>query len=233
MRNMPACETWGRRLALICFCLLLGCSGNTLDRDTALKELNSKFRAKRRDLMFNIGRVGSHCSTVDLGEGKRGEIDLDPGKKIATIVAMKGGYVTVVPDGKDYWKVDLTARGKSFMDAQRKHPYGNEKQKGCDFEQVEFPIAEGSVLEVTGITEGEALRGVDFQWKWQPTELGVRLREDGDIYSMLTPAQREDLAYMLNVGETGVRLPVPLPPADSSIRSTVRFKKYDDGWRIQ
>jgi hypothetical protein len=218
---------------LVIFGLLLGCTG-TLDRETAAEKINRQFRVNQRDLEFHVGRIGSHCAYVDV-EGKQEQIDMNPAESIATVVAMKAGYVTVTPDGKDYWKVDLTDKGRAFMTAQHQELYGRHVQMGCDYEQAQFAIAKASVVEVTGVTTGEDSRIVEYRWKWAPTELGIALRENGDLYSKLAPEQRAKLLGDVNSYgyAPGTNLPIPVPPEGPTSLATAKFKHYDDGWRLE
>jgi hypothetical protein len=217
----------------LCLMLVVGCSHDSLDRDSAAKQINAHLGANEKKLMFNVGRVGRHCSTVDLGDGKQDEVDLDPAKDISTVVALKAGYVTTAIDGKDYWKVTLTDKGQAFLKKHPGLPYPNETKNGCDFHQVEFPLATASVVEVTSITTGADVREADYSWNWSPTELGVALQEGGEVYSKLDPNQRESLEFFLNFGDRGPKLKIPVPGDNEIHRSTSRFKKYDDGWRLQ
>jgi hypothetical protein len=218
---------------LVILGLLLGCTKGTLDRETAAEKINTHFSVAQRYLIFYVGRIGSHCSYMEVG-GRKDEIDMNPAESIATVVAMKAGYVTVTPDGNGYWKVDLTDKGRAFMTAQHQKLYSHQVQMGCDFEQARFAIAKASVVRVTGVTTGEDSRLVGYQWKWAPTELGIALRENGDLYSKLAPDERVYLRENANfLGFSGPDLPIPVPPEGTTSLATAKFNHYDDGWRLE
>jgi hypothetical protein len=211
--------------------LLLGCTKGTLDRETAAEKINRRFRLDQRNLLVQVGRIGSHCY-VEVA-GRKYETDLNPAKDVPTVVAMKAGYVTVTPEEKGYWKVALTDKGQAFMTAQHQKLYGHEVNMGCDFEQAQFAIAKASVVKVTGVTTGEDSRIVEYRWKWTPTELGNALRENGDLYLKLAPNEQAYLRDNLDVLGSGPNLPIPVPPEGSTNLATAKFNHYDDGWRLE
>lgn len=216
---------------LVILGLLLGCTKGTLDRETAAAKINRRFRIEQRDLLFDVGRIASHCY-VEVA-GRKYETDLNPAENVPTIIAMKAGYVNVTPDGKGYWKVALTDKGQAFMTAQHQRLYGREVNMGCDFEQAQFAIAKASVVQVTGVTTGEDSRLVGYRWKWAPTELGIALRENGDLYLKLAPNERAYLRDNLNLLGSGPDLPIPVPPEGTINVATAKFNHYDDGWRLE
>ena len=221
-----------RKLSLVLLLAWLsGCSYDSLNRESAAEAINRRFATYRKHVVFDLGRVGSHCETVKLPSGELHEIDQDPTNDIYAVVAVKGGYITAVPDGKDYWKVALTEKGKAFLNQHPDNSSENERTKGCDFRLVEFPIATASVTGVTGITTGDTERQVDYTWKWVLTDLGVALQEKGEIYPKLTSRQRDLLESSLNAS-SDPKLPLPIPE-DKQNRGTSTFKHYDDGWRLQ
>jgi hypothetical protein len=148
------------------------------------------------------------------------------------VIAVQAGYVTAVPDGKDYWKVTLTEKGQAHIDQQRNRLAEIRRTKGCEFRQVAFPIATPSVVDVSGVTSGDSERQVDYTWKWVLTDLGVALRENGEIYRKLSPQDREVLQYVVNATSDDPKISIPIPD-DGVIRGTSNFKHYDDGWRVQ
>lgn len=222
----------GRLSLVLVLALLSGCSHDSLDRESAAKAINSRFEMDQKHILFNLGRVGSHCETVVLPSGEPFESDQDPGKDTSALIAARAGYITVVPDGKDYWKVTLTDKGQAFLNQHPDHHVEIERTKGCEFRLVAFPVATASVVDVTGVTTGDVEREVDYTWKWVLTDLGVSLRENGEIYQKLTPHERDLLESSLNAGSIGPKLPLPIPD-DKVNRATSNFKRYDKGWRLQ
>ena len=220
-----------RKLSLVlAVALLSGCSHDSLDRDSAAEKISSRLSANPKHIMLRIGRVGSHCETIDF-HGESHEIDQDPNKN-DSVVAVKAGYITAVPDGKGYWKVALTDKGQAFLNQYPARARESEGEKGCEFRQIDFPIATASLVNITGITAGDAERQVDYTWKWVVTDLGVALRQKGEIYPKLTPKQLDYLQFSMNLGSDNPKLPLPVPE-DMEIRDTATFKHYDDGWRLQ
>jgi hypothetical protein len=213
---------------------LLGCSNGKLDRKSAAKEIQSHFNDAQSSIVVQIGRVSSHCVHVNQRDGKEVEQDLNPQTSLGTIVAAKVGYVTVAPDGDAFWKVSLTDKGTRAQDPswQVSGAYHNQL-KGCDYRLSAFVVAHPEVSSITGISGEEKEPVVDFEWRWIATELGAALRDNGSVYSQLTPQQRAALTSVIHpeVYTSAIRLPVPVP-ADAQVeKETVRFRKYDDGWR--
>jgi hypothetical protein len=64
-------------------------------------------------------------------------------------------------------------------------------------------------------------------WKWNVADLGQTLRSDGKVYPTLTLLQQAEIHALVRV------LPLPVLPENFTSHSTVKFKKYTDGWRIQ
>lgn len=218
-------------LALLGF--LLGCSSGKLDRKIAAKEIQSHFNGNQSTIVVEVGRVSSHCAYVNQKDGREVAQDLNPQTSLRTEVAIKAGYVTATPDGAEFWQVNLTDKGRRVQDPswQVSGAYHNQL-KGCDYRFSSFPVANPELVSITGISGSEAEPDVDFEWKWTPTELGVNLRENGAVYSQLTPQQREALSSEIqrDPSTAAFKVPVPVPPERQTEKETVKFKKYDGGW---
>ncbi|HWX56669.1 MAG TPA: hypothetical protein VN176_18955 [Verrucomicrobiae bacterium] len=183
-----------------------------------------------RELIVAAGRVGAHCYLHEPG-GKKDLIDKSPAKDIATTVAEKAGYVTVVPNGKDSWQVTLTEKGKASLG--RNPYYGHEVYEGCDFQNARFAVARNHIVDVTGVTplaNNGTTCEAEYSWLWIPTELGKALQVDGSVYKQLTQQQRDDLRAVLNLGAAGERLEVPVPDNKDLSRNKFTFRKVGDGW---
>jgi hypothetical protein len=84
------------------------------------------------------------------------------------------------------------------------------------------------LVKVTAITPGEVSTEIAFVWKWNVTDLGRELRQDGKLYSTLAPAQREELRRSVRSGFQKPKL--PLPGEDFTGTSNFRVKKDANGW---
>jgi hypothetical protein len=215
-------------------CLLLGCSNGKLDRKIAAKEIQSHFKDNQSTIVVEVGRVSSHCAYVNKRDGKEVTQDLNPETALNAVVAIKAGYVSATPDGADFWKVSLTDKGQRVQDPswQVSGAYHNQL-KGCDYRFSSFPIAHPELVKITGISGDETSPDVDFEWGWTATELGAALREHGAVYAQLTPQQREALSSVIQGDPSPAvfKVPLPVPPEGQTEKESVKFKKYDDGWR--
>jgi hypothetical protein len=213
---------------LLPLCLLTACSGSKmLDNSTAEEKIRSSFSQKQYYIYSHIGRIGTDCGTKTV-QG----IEVNVGSKpdASEISAIAAGYITVEPDGPNFRKITLTEQGKAAADGE---PYEGDVQKGCDYKQINFPVANRELVQIEGITADENNPEVEYLWRWKVTKLGEALREDGAAYKALTPEQRSAMER-LEISTTGSfgNFPLPIPPEGSISRSTVRFKRFTDGWRM-
>jgi hypothetical protein len=216
-----------RKVSILLLGTLLGCSGKTLDNDTAAEEITKYFSSRHIDFFLEVGRVGKDCVLV-MPDGTETPIDLAPPGSMKLLAAEAGGYVSIAPDGNNFWKVALTEKGKAVLDGR----FNQEPpRKGCDYQSTWVLIARPELVKITGVTADENTPVVQYQWKWNATEFGRQLRQDGKAFNGLKPDQRADLARLLDAG--GLTLPLPVPPETEINRSSVRFRKYTDGWRME
>lgn len=221
-------------LALV-FCLCIGCSKQALDSTTAFSSIDHKLKGQKQALLVYIGRVGSHCDFAQIGNNSF-PVDLNPDKIYEMVTVRKAGYITVAPDGKDFWKVALTPQGQSFLDAEHQKLFDHETPNGCDFMVVDFPVARPVAVKVMNVSGDENTAEADYVWQWKLTELGNALQENGSVYRTLSPATQHELRDWLakNVYAPSISLPLP---ADQELtktyEATAQFKKAEDGWRIQ
>lgn len=219
-----------RKASFFLLSFLLACSGGTMDKATAANEIRSYLKGEHSFIFVDIGRVGSHCILVD-SRGQQQNTDLNPDYNVSTVVARKAGYLTVAPDGKGFWRVELTDKGKAAAAATQEESIVYPPLKGCDYQQVDFFLASPELEFVSGVTADENNPEVDYFWKWNVTELGQTLRRDGQVYPTLTPLQQAELQTHIHALVHFLQLPVP--PESFTSHSTVKFKKYTDGWRVQ
>jgi len=95
--------------------LLLGCSSGKLDRKIATKEIQSHFNGNQSTIVVEVGRVSSHCAYVKK-DGSEVTQDLNPETSLRAVVAIKAGYVSATPDGAEFWRVNLTDKGRRAQD---------------------------------------------------------------------------------------------------------------------
>jgi hypothetical protein len=218
-------------LALSIF--LLGCSGGAPDKQTALERINFRYAVLAQFLNVDIGRTGTECFFP--GNGSPFDVGYRPETDIATIVAVRAGYVAVKAAEKDRWDISLTDKGNAFVSAEHIKQFYHRVGNGCDEYQIAFPIARAHVTEVAGPKAEAGTYEYTYSWKWEVTQLGVALRQDGDVYSKLTSSQKNDLQEMAKVPHglnDGPVLPIPVPSdANNPPRpGTAIFEKENSRW---
>ena len=221
-------KTQGLWLALF-LCAMLGCSHGKLDRNTAAAQISQQLATMGPHDEFEIGRIGSKCA---YNPETHEQLSIDPNHDIGYVLAVKAGYASVVPDGQGDWKTSLTTAGKAANPYEMKswHITG----KGCDYTKMIIRVAKPVLVRVSGIIQQDDHTAVvDFEWKWELSELAKKLRENGEVYSSMTKEEK----YLANgiFQYYAPPLPVPVPAdADSKIQQDkLMFIKYDDGWRLQ
>jgi hypothetical protein len=177
----------------------------------------------------DVGRVGIQCPYLnDKGQQAELPLDLTPQSNPSTVLAEMAGYITVNADGDGYWKVALTdSRKKLLKESGGKH-LSNAALNGCDYETDFLNVAVLELVKVTAITPGENSTEIAFVWKWNASDLGRGLRQDGKLYSILGPPQREELQRNIRSGFQKPTLPVA--GDDFTGTGSVRVKKDANGW---
>lgn len=202
------------------------------DQEMAAQVIADKLAFERQELFVDIGRVNSHCVTmVGKTEVETGE---NPDKDINTVTAAKAGYVSFAPEGKDYWRVNMTDKGMAVYvrDSKGNGMLERDTLKGCDFQKVSFIVAQPRLVQITRVTADEQSSEVEYVWKWVSTDLGLSLGERGETYSKLTAAQRRDLQSVLAVDEfaPALSLPVPSPEQAIATHSTMKLTRAQGYW---
>jgi hypothetical protein len=214
---------------LLLLLVLFGCSGNKLDQSTAEGLMKRILSSNPARIQVNVGRVGTQCPYLnDKGLQAELPLDLTPQSQATTVFAEMAGYVTVNADGDGYWKVALTDQGKKLFQESGSRHLSNAALNGCDYETDFLNLAVPELVKVTAITPGENSTEIAFVWKWSVPDLGRELRKDGKLYSMLAPAQREELRRNIRSGFQKPSL--PLPGDDFTGTGSVRVKKDANGW---
>ncbi|HSK45054.1 MAG TPA: hypothetical protein VLA83_14335 [Candidatus Binatia bacterium] len=218
--------------------LLVSCSARRSsdvppDKNEVLQKINGRYAALERSVNFDIGRTGTECFFA--GAGEPFDIGYRPETDLKTIVAVKAGLVTVKPTEKNHWDVSLTEKGKSILSADGSNPIHHRVGNGCDEYQVSFPIARAHAYDVAGPKQERDTYEYTYLWKWEVTQLGQALREDGEVYSQLTPAQRKELQELTNVTHglndgPALQSPVPSDANNPPRPGTAIFEKEKDRW---
>ena len=130
---MRKISRFGLAASLVMVALVAGCSRGSLDRKSAAKAIQGRFNDDISGILLNVGRVGSKCFNTGYPKGEQITVDLTPDKNLGTAVATLAGYVTVKTDGQDYWRVDLTEKGKAAPNMDRlKFGDDHNTLNGCD-----------------------------------------------------------------------------------------------------
>jgi hypothetical protein len=218
-----------RKTVVVLLFVLLGCSSNKLDQATAEGLAKRFLSSNPARIQVNVGRVGTQCPYLnDRGQQAELPLDLTPQSQPTAVFAETAGYVTVNADGNGYWKVALTDSGKKVFEQSGSKRLRDPALNGCDYETDFLNVAMPELVKVTAITPGEGSTEIAFVWKWNITDLGRELRQDGKLYSMLAPAQREELRRSVRSGFQKPTL--PLPGDDFTGTSSFRVKKDANGW---
>lgn len=218
-----------RKAGILLLLVLFGCSGNKLDQSTAEGLAKRFLSSNPARIQVNVGRVGTQCPYLNY-KGQQAELPLDltPQSDFSTVFAEMAGYVTVNADGDRYWKVALTDSGKKIFEQSGSKRLRDPAMNGCDYETDFLNVAMPELVKVSAITPGESSTEIAFVWKWNATDLGQGLRQDGKLYSMLAPPQREKLERGIRSGFQKPTL--PLPGEAFTGTGSIRVKKDANGW---
>jgi len=148
--------------------LLIFAVGFSNEKDTkAITDaLNLSMNKDSIKLVYAIGRVNGKCSSFTKLEPIPAQIDF--------IAAQKAGLVTIVPDGPDFWEVELANAKPQVLENLKKAKY-NEKD-GCRSLAMLDTVPTKSVVEVKNIYEVTSQKSeVEFTWKWILAPTGVKL----------------------------------------------------------
>ena len=218
-----------RKAGVLLLLVLFGCSGNKLDQSTAEGLAKRFLSSNPARIQVHVGRVGTQCPYLnDKGQQAELPLDLTPQAEFSTVFAEMAGYVKANADGDGYWKVALTDSGKKVFEQSGSESLRDRAMNGCDYETDFLNVAVPELVKVSAITPSETSTEIAFVWKWNATDLGKGLRQDGKLYSMLAPAQREELRRNVR---SGFQKPTfPLPGDDFTGTGSVRVKKDVNGW---
>lgn len=215
-----------RRVLLAGLLVFVGCS-NALNRDVSAKIIKSSTQFQESpELWLDVGRVGPSCEP------------LPPSDNVEVTVAKLASYVTVKQDGRNFWQVSLTDKGRALPEAKKMESDPPETKDGCSTQLLTLPLATREFGDVTGITGSDREAQVEFRYKWKPTELGSALTDNGSIYTKLSIEQQDSLDRIINKKSINLwqGAPLQLPFTDVSttvgVNGSARLQKFDDGWRL-
>jgi len=219
------------KAGLLLLIMFTACSGNKdkLDEKTAADGIRSYLKGNDSRFAVMIGRVATECPYRGVN-GEELSDYTDPGPSIEIHLVELAGYVKEATDGPGFWKLSLTDKGKAAAAANQSRNYAVPPGKGCDYQVVFFTLAAPELVKVTGIVSGEESTQIGYLYQWKLTDLGQMLRDNGQLYSMLDQEQRDRLGKMIQ--PRVYRIPFPLPPDSYTNSSSVRVKKFPEGWRM-
>jgi hypothetical protein len=215
-----------RRTLVAVLLVFVGCS-NALNRDVAAEIIKSSTQFQESpELWVNVGRVGPSCES------------LSPSDNVEVTVAKLAGYVTVKQDGRNFWQIRLTDKGRALPEAKKMESDPPDTKDGCSTQLLTLPLATRELGEVTGVTGSDREAQVEFRYKWKPTELGSALIDNGSVYTKLSSDQQDSLKTIIQKRSANLwkGAPLELPITDVAVsvgvNGSARFQKYDDGWRL-
>ena len=194
--------------------LLTACSGKPKLPEEQVQRIVGFFHVS---LEFDIGKIGP------TGCNDSGSL---PTETIEYISATKLGYITMNPEGKNRWRVNLTDLGQSTLNNAKGRPHHHETVNGCDYEQVDFPLARKSLVNITNTTQNGKVMEVEYNWKWVPTETGKQLVNVG-----LSQPQMDDLNHALGYQvRGGDQLKFPVDEG-AIYTAKMSFEQDGDRWK--
>jgi hypothetical protein len=201
---------------------LLSARASEVSKDAAAPVVSKYLQSMGVGVLVTLGRVGTKCADNDQVK------NFDPTRDIQFVAGQKAGFLTITPDGPDFWKVELTEVKPAFAEAMKKvrHKIAN----GCDYQDFLFGIARRSLVEIINVKPLTATTAeVQYTWKWEPFPSFAKLAEQ------LSPEQQSDLEKYIAkwvAPQNNLHFRVTDVHGDE-IRSGRRtLKLFDDGWRL-
>ena len=145
--------------------LAAGCSGKK-DQKALIDVLNKNMNRDRIMLDLPLGRVGHACANPNI------EAKPVPEQAIYS-AAQKAGFITITPDGADFWKVELVNPSPQTAEALKTAAHNT--MDGCDSMSFAFSVAYKAVSEVRNIRKVDDDKSeVEFTWKWTLAQWGTK-----------------------------------------------------------
>jgi hypothetical protein len=144
--------------------------------------------------------------------------------KELSLVTVKARFAGV-EDGRNVFDLDIR-----LTDAGRKLW----QEAGAPVNEAAIPLAKRELLEVTGLTGGDATQAAraeaEFTWQWVPTAAGRAMMRGTPEFARLPDRIRQQFdAPGLTVFDIGAHRPLELGGVH---QANAQFQLYDDGWRL-
>lgn len=239
-----------KALIVVMIAILMGCSAKDPGKETPLRSdvqarMDRYYASNSIELAVDIGHTGTQCFFPFSGQQNEEPMDIGyaPDKDVPTVIAVRAGFISVTPAGKNWWDVSLTEKGKAFFENEHGVRQFHRVGHGCDEYQVTFPIARAFVVDVSTpkIQEeehGSFIYEYTASSKWRITDLGKALQSDGEVYSRLTAEQKQDLEKSINLSDKiyhGPRFTLPAPHENENVPHSVTatFKKENGSMELE
>lgn len=98
-------------------------------------------------------------------------------------------------------------------------------------DEQSLPLAVRGTPEITGLKDdNQTMKSADFNYKWQPTELGKAFSENSSTFKNLPPNVQQSLKStkfdLFGQGNNNIM------DFDTPRTARAFFQKFDDGWRL-
>lgn len=151
--------------------MLAGCSRGPNEK--AVKTAIEAEPDSKVSMLIPYGRVGVACEDEDSHVS-----NFDPTTDIRFVSAAAVGLIDVTSEHHGFYKVELTGAKPFQSTRKRYHLVAN----GCDYEFVVIPLANKSVISVSGIQPTlDNVAEAQYAWKWTLTPVGEKIIEKLDL----------------------------------------------------
>jgi hypothetical protein len=217
-------------VSLVLLGSLLSCNSD-LNRSKAeeLIRHSAKFTLQSADVYSNLGRYVSGDSDSDVNCWYRGN---DPDRDH---LLQSMGYIEVKPLKKRMFQVSLTAKGRQLLadQKQKTETYAKGSHGDCEYEQASLIVATREMVVVTGVTEGESVRTVNYIWRWNLTAFGKELFADNSPLWHLPEGTRGSVLGLLDFPDVNQDRAAFLGALVGRYTGAAILRMYDDGWRVE
>ncbi len=190
-----------------------------LDREVSVELVTRHLALLNERIDFQIG---SHCPILTAFDPSWSNLKAD--------ILAKAQYVSLTGNSQGYSQARITDLGRATMSDLQP------QSEGCEFE-ASFLLARPGLVEITGINGDQESPEITYSWRWVLTRLGAAMGEHGQIYAVLTDAQRKDLNEHFSKpassksDEDELRaFSIPLDSRPVVARHRVKKDQSDGGW---